>query len=73
MTGEPGTRGFDPLAVEVHQHLFAAVAEEMGVALQRSAFSANIKERLTEAELRKIPGTAEPSVFEDIFEDEDDW
>lgn len=38
--------GFDPLAVEVHQHLFAAVAEEMGVALQRSAFSANIKERL---------------------------
>lgn len=46
MTGEPGTRGFDPLAVEVHQHLFAAVAEEMGVALQRSAFSANIKERL---------------------------
>ena len=37
---------FDRAKVEVFQHLFAAAAEEMGVALQRSAFSANIKERL---------------------------
>lgn len=39
-------RDFDPLKVEVFQHLFASAAEEMGVALQRSAFSVNIKERL---------------------------
>jgi N-methylhydantoinase B len=32
--------------LEVFQHLFAAVAEEMGAALRRSAFSPNIKERL---------------------------
>ncbi|MEM8712076.1 MAG: hydantoinase B/oxoprolinase family protein [Planctomycetota bacterium] len=37
---------FDPLQVEVFHHLFAAAAEEMGVSLQRSAFSVNIKERL---------------------------
>jgi N-methylhydantoinase B len=35
----------DPLRLEVFQHLFAAAAEEMGVALMRSAFSPNIKER----------------------------
>jgi len=46
--GAPGAdaRAFDPLGIEVVQHLFAAAADEMGVALQRSAFSANIKERL---------------------------
>lgn len=38
-------RDFDPLQVEVFQHLFAAVAEEMGASLQRSAFSPNIVER----------------------------
>ena len=31
--------------LEVFQHLFASVCEEMGAALQRSAFSPNIKER----------------------------
>ncbi len=31
--------------LEACHHLFASVAEEMGAALQRSAFSANIKER----------------------------
>lgn len=41
-----GERAFDPLQVEVFHHLFAAAAEEMGAALQRSAFSVNIKERL---------------------------
>ncbi len=47
MTEEgPDERTFDPLKVEVFQHLFAAAAEEMGVSLQRSAFSVNIKERL---------------------------
>ncbi len=33
------------LRLEVFHHLFAAAAEEMGAALQRSAFSTNIKER----------------------------
>jgi len=33
------------LRLEVFHHLFAAAAEEMGAALQRSAFSPNIKER----------------------------
>ncbi len=36
----------DRLRLEVFHHLFAAVGEEMGVALMRSAFSPNIKERL---------------------------
>lgn len=44
--GSRGERSFDPLQVEVFHHLFAAAAEEMGVSLQRSAFSVNIKERL---------------------------
>lgn len=33
------------LHVEVFQHLFASVCEEMGAALMRSAFSVNVKER----------------------------
>lgn len=36
---------FDPIATEVFRHLFASVAEEMGVTLERTAFSPNIKER----------------------------
>ncbi|MCC2668990.1 MAG: 5-oxoprolinase (ATP-hydrolyzing), partial [Armatimonadetes bacterium] len=35
----------DPIADEVFRHLFAAIAEEMGVTLERTAFSPNIKER----------------------------
>lgn len=34
-----------PADLEVFHHLFSAIAEEMGVALGRSAFSPNIKER----------------------------
>lgn len=34
-----------PLRVQLFYHLFASVAEEMGVVLQNSAFSPNIKER----------------------------
>lgn len=44
--GRAKSKSFDPLQVEVFHHLFAAAAEEMGVSLQRSAFSVNIKERL---------------------------
>src|SRR5690349_5600305 len=35
----------DPIELEVFKHLFAAIAEEMGVRLMRSAYSPNIKER----------------------------
>lgn len=35
----------DPIEVEVFKHLFHAIAEEMGAALRRTAFSPNIKER----------------------------
>ncbi|HLK58907.1 MAG TPA: hydantoinase B/oxoprolinase family protein [Chthonomonadaceae bacterium] len=37
---------FDPIQVEVWRHLLAAVAEEMGASLERTAYSPNIKERL---------------------------
>jgi len=36
----------DPISLEVFRNLFASVAEEMGVTLQRAAFSPNIRERL---------------------------
>lgn len=36
---------FDPTTLEIYRALFTSVAEEMGVALRRSAFSPNIKER----------------------------
>jgi N-methylhydantoinase B len=35
----------DPVAAAVFHHLFAAIAEEMGVVLERTAYSPNIKER----------------------------
>ena len=35
----------NPISLEITNNLFAAIAEEMGHALMRSAFSANIKER----------------------------
>ena len=35
----------DPISVEIMKNLFASVAEEMGVRLQRAAYSPNIKER----------------------------
>jgi len=38
--------GVDAIELEVFKHLFASVAEEMGVRLMRSAYSPNIKERL---------------------------
>ena len=41
----PGRPRWDPVRLSLYQHLLAAVAEEMGVALGRSAFSVNIKER----------------------------
>ncbi|MCA9938997.1 MAG: hydantoinase B/oxoprolinase family protein [Anaerolineales bacterium] len=35
-----------PATLSIFHHLFASVAEEMGVALERAAYSPNIKERL---------------------------
>src|SRR5215213_3785346 len=35
----------DPIQLELFRNLFEAAAEEMGITLQRVAFSANIKER----------------------------
>src|SRR3982750_4716360 len=35
----------DPVELELMRHLLEAAAEEMGITLQRVAFSANIKER----------------------------
>ena len=35
----------DPISLEVFKNLFISVCEEMGVALQRTAYSPNIKER----------------------------
>ncbi|MFA9479480.1 hydantoinase B/oxoprolinase family protein [Phycisphaerales bacterium AB-hyl4] len=39
------TATLDPIELEVFKHLFASIAEEMGVRLMRSAYSPNIKER----------------------------
>jgi N-methylhydantoinase B len=43
VSGSPST--VDAVSTEVFRHLFSAVAEEMGAALGRTAFSPNIKER----------------------------
>lgn len=40
-----GRAAADPVRLEVYHNLFASIAEEMGAALQRSAYSPNIKER----------------------------
>ncbi|MFN8419696.1 MAG: hydantoinase B/oxoprolinase family protein [Anaerolineae bacterium] len=36
----------DPISLEVFRNLFASAAEDMGITLQRAAFSPNIRERL---------------------------
>jgi N-methylhydantoinase B len=36
---------FDPTTLEIYRALYTSVAEEMGIALKRTAFSPNIKER----------------------------
>jgi N-methylhydantoinase B len=40
-----GSKGVDPTRLEIFKNVFHSVAEEMGAALRRSAFSPNIKER----------------------------
>ena len=41
-----GTSKADPVMLEVFNNLFMSIAEQMGVALQNTAYSVNIKERL---------------------------
>ncbi len=41
-----GTKQADPILLEVFNNLFMSIAEQMGVALQNTAHSVNIKERL---------------------------
>jgi len=36
---------YDPIQLEIYKHLFAAIAEEMGLVLRKTSFSPNIKER----------------------------
>lgn len=43
---ESGGTGVDPVRLEIFNGLFMAIAEEMGAALQHSATSVNIRERL---------------------------
>src|ERR1700755_688971 len=38
-------RRFDPIELEIFKSIFHSIAEEMGAALRRTAFSPNIKER----------------------------
>ncbi|MGD9916274.1 MAG: hydantoinase B/oxoprolinase family protein, partial [Rhizobiaceae bacterium] len=45
-TGRDGKIGADPVMLEVFNNLFMSIAEQMGVTLQNTASSVNIKERL---------------------------
>ncbi len=45
-TRNPAGSAVDPVMLEVFNNLFMAIAEHMGVVLQKTAWSANIKERL---------------------------
>jgi N-methylhydantoinase B/oxoprolinase/acetone carboxylase alpha subunit len=52
--------GFNPITIQLFSNLFSSVAEEMGIVLGRTAYSANIKERrdyscaIFDADLRVI-------------------
>src|SRR5215471_14888520 len=41
----PSAKRSDPIELEIFKNLFHSIAEEMGAALKRTAFSPNIKER----------------------------
>ncbi|MEN3794002.1 hydantoinase B/oxoprolinase family protein [Fulvimarina sp. MAC3] len=45
-TGQAGKEGADPVLLEVFNNLFMSIAEQMGVTLQNTSSSVNIKERL---------------------------
>ncbi len=43
---QPSTGVADPILLEIFNNLFASIAEQMGVTLQKTAVSTNVKERL---------------------------
>ena len=45
-TGKAGAAGADPVMLEVFNNLFMSIAEQMGVVLENTSYSVNIKERL---------------------------
>ncbi len=45
-SGEAESPSVDPIRLEIFNNLFASVAEQMGVTLQRTSISTNVKERL---------------------------
>jgi N-methylhydantoinase B len=45
LSNDPTMNKTDPVRLEVFKHLFASVAEEMGVVLRKTSYSPNIKER----------------------------
>ena len=44
--GLPSSVAADPVRIEIFNHLFASIAEQMGIALQQTSLSTNVKERL---------------------------
>ncbi len=46
LTAELGLLAADPVTLELYNHRFSAIAEQMGVRLQQSSRSVNIRERL---------------------------
>ena len=42
----PESAAADPVRIEIFNHLFASIAEQMGIALQQTSLSTNVKERL---------------------------
>ena len=42
----PAETTADPVRIEIFNHLFASIAEQMGIALQQTSLSTNVKERL---------------------------
>lgn len=45
-TSSPSGVSADPVRIEIFNHLFASIAEQMGIALQQTSLSTNVKERL---------------------------
>ena len=45
-TAEAVSTEADPVMLEIFNNLFASIAEQMGITLQRTSFSTNVKERL---------------------------
>ncbi len=43
---KPSAVAADPVRIEIFNHLFASIAEQMGIALQQTSLSTNVKERL---------------------------